>query len=66
MGKNIKGVGFHGYSDNEKGYFEVNSKNCSMEFDNIRDARKYYESLNETKACYDFTELPILIANEIR
>jgi hypothetical protein len=56
---NLYGGQGYDYS-NEIGLFEVKAKQ-NKTFTSLKEAKKYYESLNENKAIWDITKIPELI-----
>ena len=46
---------------NSKGIFEVKWSNNKVKFTDLKDAKKFYESIKEDKAFWDVTRLPELI-----
>lgn len=61
MSKKLKYYDGQGYSySKENGKFEVKA-NQNKKFNNLSEAKEYYESLNEEKAIWDVTTIPELI-----
>ena len=62
MKRKLKYYGGQGFSySNEVGKYEVKTDNKVESFNSLSEARKHYESLNESKAIWDLTGMAELL-----